>query len=83
MAAHYSVLAWKFHGPEAYSPWGSKELDTTERTRSAAGSEELSDLPSTPGLELILPSWLALQSFYLCSHSLPVGEMLLRADGQR
>ena len=27
-ATHSSILAWKFHG--LYSPWGCKELDTTE-----------------------------------------------------
>ena len=59
------------------------QIDRTERTHSTAGSEELSDLPSNPGLKPSLPSWPALQSFYLCSHSLPVGEMLLQADGQR
>ena len=28
-ATHSSILAWKVHG--LYSPWGRKELDTTER----------------------------------------------------
>ena len=28
-AAHSSILAWRFHG--LYSPWGLKELDTTEQ----------------------------------------------------
>ena len=28
-ATHSSILAWKFHG--LYSPWGCKELDTTEQ----------------------------------------------------
>ena len=27
-ATHSSILAWEFHG--LYSPWGHKELDTTE-----------------------------------------------------
>ena len=68
MAAHYSVLAWKFHGPEAYSPWGSKELDTTERTHGAAGSEGLSDLPSSrarvePSLVASTAVILSVQSF--------------------
>ena len=34
MATHSSTLAWKFHGWRSlvgYSPWGHKELDTTER----------------------------------------------------
>ena len=26
-ATHSSILAWRIHG---YSPWGGKELDTTE-----------------------------------------------------
>ena len=28
-ATHSSILAWRFHG--LYSPWGHKELDTTEQ----------------------------------------------------
>ena len=34
MATHSSILAGKFHGQRSlmgYSPWGHKELDTTER----------------------------------------------------
>ena len=34
MATHSSILAWKIPGTEelvGYSPWGRKELDTTER----------------------------------------------------
>ena len=34
MATHSSTLAWKSHGQRSlvgYSPWGRKELDTTER----------------------------------------------------
>ena len=34
MATPSSVLAWKIHGQRSllgYSPWGRKELDTTER----------------------------------------------------
>ena len=27
-ATHSSILAWEFHG--LYSPWGRKELDTTD-----------------------------------------------------
>ena len=37
MATHFSILAWKFHGQRSlagYSPWGHKELDTTEHTHS-------------------------------------------------
>ena len=33
MAAHSSILAWKIpwtEKPVGYSPWGHKELDTTE-----------------------------------------------------
>ena len=35
MATHSSILAGRFHGqrsPAGYSPWGPKELDTTEHT---------------------------------------------------
>ena len=34
MATHFSILAWRIHGQRSlvgYSPWGRKELDTTER----------------------------------------------------
>ena len=34
IATHSSILAGKFHGQRSltgYSPWGHKELDTTER----------------------------------------------------
>ena len=34
MAAHFSILAWRSPGQRSlvgYSPWGLKELDTTER----------------------------------------------------
>ena len=34
MATHSSILAWKTHGQRSligYSPWGHKELDTTEQ----------------------------------------------------
>ena len=34
MATHSSTTAWKTHGQRSlvgYSPWGCKELDTTER----------------------------------------------------
>ena len=33
MATHSSILAWRIHGQrslEGYSPWGHKELDTSE-----------------------------------------------------
>ena len=33
MATHSTILAWKIHGQRSvagYSPWGRKELDTTE-----------------------------------------------------
>ena len=33
MATHSSILAWRIHGQRSlvgYSPWGHKELDTTE-----------------------------------------------------
>ena len=33
MSTHYSILAGNFHGQRnlvGYSPWGHKELDTTE-----------------------------------------------------
>ena len=35
MATHSSILAWKTHGWRSlagYSPWGHKELDSTECT---------------------------------------------------
>ena len=34
MATHPSILAWEIHGQRSlvgYSPWGHKEVDTTER----------------------------------------------------
>ena len=34
MATHSSILAWKIHGQRnliGYSPWGRKEVDTTEQ----------------------------------------------------
>ena len=38
MAAHSSILAWKIPWTEKsddlYSPWGCKELDTTEHTHT-------------------------------------------------
>ena len=38
MATHVSTLAWKISQTEnlpGYSPWGPKELDTTEHTHDA------------------------------------------------
>ena len=38
MATHTSILAWKIswtENPPGYSPWGPKELDTTEHTHNA------------------------------------------------
>ena len=40
MATHSSILAWEIHGqrrPAGCSPWGHKELDTTERLRWFTG----------------------------------------------
>ena len=37
MSTHSSILAWKSHGQKSlvgYSPWGHKELDTTEQLNS-------------------------------------------------
>ena len=41
MAAHSSILAWRIPWTEepGYSPWGHKELDMTERLRTAQYSE--------------------------------------------
>ena len=36
MATHSSILAWKIPGQKSqvtYSPWGRKELETTEHTQ--------------------------------------------------
>ena len=36
MATHSNILAWRIHGQwslAGYSPWGHKELDTTEATQ--------------------------------------------------
>ena len=41
MATHSSSLAWKIHGQRSlvgYSPWGSKDSDTTERLSKKDGS---------------------------------------------
>ena len=37
-ATHSSILAWRIHGQRSlvgYSPWGSKESDTTEQLAQA------------------------------------------------
>ena len=49
MATHSSVLVWRIpwtDGPGGYSPWGCRELDTTEQLSLTFTSEEdeLSDL---------------------------------------
>ena len=38
MAIHSNILAWKTHGLKSlvgYSPWGHRELDTTEHAHSS------------------------------------------------
>ena len=38
MGTHSSILAWRIHGQKClvgYSPWGHKELDTTEQLSTA------------------------------------------------
>ena len=45
MATHSSVLAWKFHGKRSlvgYSPWGPKELATTEHGHGLGGAAYVS-----------------------------------------
>ena len=42
MATHSSFLAWKIpwtEEPDGYSPWGHKELDTTERLTLSLSKE--------------------------------------------
>ena len=42
MAAHSSILSWKFHGQRSLvgcSPWGLKESDTTECTQHTSSYE--------------------------------------------
>ena len=37
MSTHSSILAWESHGQRSlvgYSPWGRKQLDTTEQLRT-------------------------------------------------
>ena len=47
MATHSSVLAWKIHGHRwatqvvGYSPWGCKELDTTESLTLTQGLQRV------------------------------------------
>ena len=44
MATHSSVLAWEIHGQRSlvgYSPWGHKESDMTECTKTRASTIEL------------------------------------------
>ena len=73
MATHSSTLAWKIHGQRSlvsYSPWGHKELVTTERlhfascflllpTHSILGISPLKSPPqghlASPTLCLLLP----------------------------
>ena len=49
MATHSSVLAWRIHGQMSllgYSPWGLKELDTTEQLSLTPGLTEFSWSPN-------------------------------------
>ena len=44
MATHSSILAWEIHGQRSlvgYSPWGHKESDMTEHTKTRASTIEL------------------------------------------
>ena len=44
MATHSSILAWRIpwtQEPGGYSPWGPKELYTTERLTLSLSNEEL------------------------------------------
>ena len=60
MTTHSSILAWRIpwaEKPVGYSPWGHKELDTTERLKGflggSAGKESAcsaGDLGSVPRL---------------------------------
>ena len=43
MATHCSILAWRIlwtEEPGGYSPWGHKELDTTEATENTGLSSD-------------------------------------------
>ena len=56
MATHSSILAWRIlHGqrsPVGYSPWGHKELDTTERLTQIQKRMPLSLNSQMPGAHL-------------------------------
>ena len=55
MATRSSILAWKSHGQRSlagYSPWGHKELDTTELTRKGKRFPERIIFPRYPALLL-------------------------------
>ena len=50
MATHSSILAWKIHGQRSlvdYSPWGRKELDTTETLHSGMTKNTYEDSNSS------------------------------------
>ena len=52
MATHSSILAWKIpwtEEPVGYSPWGRKELDTTEPLHFTSGSTGVENLPASAG----------------------------------
>ena len=53
MATHSNILAWRNpHGQrslESYSPWGRKELDTTEQLRTAQVALVVQNLPADAG----------------------------------
>ena len=47
MAIHSSILAWKIPWTEelaGYSPWGRKELDTTEQLHSHIKGDEKTEM---------------------------------------
>ena len=47
MAIHSSILAWKILWKEelaGYSPWGLKELDTTEQLHSHIKGDEKTEM---------------------------------------
>ena len=50
MAPHSSTVAWKIHGQRSlagYSPWGHKELDTTEKAMAPHSSTLAWKIPWT------------------------------------
>ena len=53
MATHSNILAWRNpHGQrslESYSPWGRKELDTTEQLSTAQVALVVKNLPADAG----------------------------------